>query len=141
MTPEAGGEWLEVGAGTRIPLENITVRAETSGGPGGQHPNRARTKFVVTLRVEEVTTFDPAAREGLVGVLGPVVRSSASRFRSQSQNREAALEQLRLRLAAGLSQPEVRRPTRATRASRVGRIDEKRARGRQKQSRRTIDDD
>ena len=141
MTAESGGEWLEVGPRARIPLEVITVRAETSGGPGGQHANRARTKIVVTLRVEEVTTLDPAARERLVGVLGPVVRSSASRFRSQSQNREAALEQLRLRLAAALSQPEVRRPTRATRASRVRRIEEKRARGRQKQSRRTTDDD
>ena len=141
MTSDSGGEWLKIGTRARIPVEAITIRAETSGGPGGQHANRAKTKIVVSLRVEEATTLDPAARERLTNVLGPVVRSSASRFRSQAQNREAALEQLRLRLASALSEPEVRRPTRATRASRIRRIEEKRARGRQKQSRRSTDDD
>ena len=141
MTGQTAGEWLDVASGVRIPLEAIAVRAETSGGPGGQHANRARTKIVVSLRVERVTTLDVEVRERLVAQFGPVVRSSASRFRSQAQNREAALEQLRRRLAAALSEPEVRRPTRATKASRLRRIEEKRARGRQKQSRRIDDDD
>lgn len=141
MTSDPAGEALDVGNGVHIPLDVIDVRAETSGGPGGQHANRAKTKIVVTLRVERVTSLDAEARERVIGVLGPVVRSSASRFRSQAQNRAAALEQLRLRLAAALSEPEIRRPTRATRASRVRRIEEKRARGRQKQSRRTTDDE
>ncbi len=141
MTSDAPGEWLDVAPGVRVPLALIAVRAETSGGPGGQHANRARTKIVVTLHLQRVTTLDPEALERVVNVLGPVVRSSASRFRSQSQNREAALEQLRRRLASALSEPELRRPTRATKASRVRRIEEKRARGRQKQSRRIADDD
>ena len=141
MTPDVAGDGLEIGPGLRIPLEVIDVRAETSGGPGGQHANRSRTKIVVTLRLDRVASLDPESRDRVVGALGPVVRSTASRFRSQAQNREAALEQLRQRLAAALAEPEFRRPTRATRASRIRRLEDKRARGRQKQSRRTRDDE
>ena len=141
MTPDSAGEWLEIGPGTRVPLELVTVRAETSGGPGGQHANRARTKIVVSLRLDRLTALDAESRDRLIEALGPVVRSSASRFRSQAQNRDAALEQLRLRLEAALVEPEVRRPTRATRSSQRRRLDDKRARGRQKQRRRALDDE
>lgn len=133
--------WLAIGRGARIARDAISIRAETSGGPGGQHANRARTRIVATLHLADVTSLRPNDRARLVEELGPVVRSSASRFRSQGQNRDAALEQMRLRLAAALIPPETRRATRPTTASRIRRVDDKRARGRQKRIRQSAEDD
>lgn len=77
----------------------------------------------------------------LLEKVGPVVRSSASRFRSQGMNRAAALEQLATRIAVALSRPTPRRATKPTRTSKVRRVDEKKARGRLKVQRRRPDDD
>lgn len=131
---------LAIGRGVRVPLDLVQFRVETAGGPGGQHANRAKTRVIVTLRLNELTSLSEAQRHRLIDVLGPVVRSSASRFRSQHQNREAALDQLAERLRAALVPPTQRRPTRPTASSRVQRVEAKRARSRLKQNRRVRDD-
>ncbi len=142
MTAEPDTEgWLTVGRGVRIARDAVRVRVETSGGPGGQHANRARTRVVVTLRFDEVETLRESDRRRLVAVLGPVVRSSASRFRSQQQNREAAMNQLTERLRVALVPVAPRRPTRPTASSQRRRIEKKRAHSRQKRERRTSDDE
>jgi ribosome-associated protein len=69
------------------------------------------------------------------------VRTSASRFRSQSQNRGAALEQLAAKIAAGLERQAPRRATKPTKGSVRRRVDEKKARGRVKEQRRRPADD
>jgi ribosome-associated protein len=68
--------------------------------------------------------------------LGSVVRSSASRFRSQGQNRQAALDQLAGKLATALAPRTPRRATKPTKGSTVRRVDEKKSRGRLKEQRR-----
>ncbi len=70
------------------------------------------------------------------GAYGSVVRSSASRFRSQRQNRFAALEQLAEKLVTSLAPRTPRRPTKPTKGAKVRRVDEKKARGRLKEQRR-----
>ena len=42
MGDDAGGEALEVAPGVRVSVDEVAVRYETSGGPGGQHANRSR---------------------------------------------------------------------------------------------------
>jgi ribosome-associated protein len=79
-------------------------------------------------------------RDMLLERLGREVRASSSRFRSQSANRAAALESLALKLHAGLLRQAPRRATRPTRASQVRRVDEKKARAKIKQARRTVED-
>lgn len=124
----------------RIAHGDIEVRFTTSGGPGGQHANRSLTAAVVTLRLEHCASLNDRQRELLIESLGPVVRTTASRFRSQSQNCSAALEQLGQKLAAGLHRDAPRRASRPTTASMVRRVDQKKARGRTKQLRRSTDD-
>jgi ribosome-associated protein len=116
------------------------LRTTTSGGPGGQHANRSLTAVTVTVDLASASSLSERHRSLLLESLGPVVRSSASRFRSLAQNREAALMQLALKMAVGLHRDVPRRASKPTRASKVRRIDEKKARGRTKQLRRTTDE-
>ena len=124
-----------------IPAHEIALRVTTSGGPGGQHANRSLTRVVATFVVSSSTSLNDSQRVQLVESAGPVVRSSAGRFRSQGMNRTAALTQLAERITRGLERPAPRRATRPTRASQTRRVDDKKARGRTKDRRRRVDDD
>jgi ribosome-associated protein len=124
-----------------IPADEIELRVTTSGGPGGQHANRSLTRVVATFDIGASAVLSPADRMTLHDEFGNVVRSNAGRFRSQGQNRSAALEQLAQRIGAALEPRTPRRATRPTRASKVRRVDEKKARGKVKQLRRQRSDD
>lgn len=124
-----------------IPSDEITLRVTTSGGPGGQHANRSLTRVVASFDVNDSVVLSNVDRELLLSKVGTVVRSGASRYRSQGQNRAAALEQLAQKIAVALTRLPPRRPTRPTKGSKVRRVDEKKARGRVKQERRTPTDD
>jgi ribosome-associated protein len=132
---------LHIRARLVIPSDEVVLRVSTSGGPGGQHANRSLTRVVASFRVNDSSVLSEGDRALLVERVGPVVRSSASRYRSQGQNRSAALEQLADKIAAGLTRQTPRRPTRPTRGSKVRRVDDKKARGRVKEQRRRPQDD
>ena len=127
---------LYIRARLTIPSEEITLRVTTSGGPGGQHANRSLTRVVASFDVNESLVLSNGDRELLLEKVGPVVRSSASRFRSQGQNRSAALEQLADKIAVALTRAPPRRATKPTKGSKVRRVDDKKARSRVKEQRR-----
>ena len=124
-----------------IPSEEIELRVTTSGGPGGQHANRSLTKVVASFRVAASEVLTNGDRDLLHEKIGTVVRSSSSRYRSQGQNRTAALEHLADKIATALVRQPVRRATRPTKGSKVRRVDDKKARGRTKVQRRAPLDD
>lgn len=124
-----------------IPADEVVLRVTTSGGPGGQHANRALTRIVASFHVTTSAVLNEPDRELLLEKVGTVVRSSSSRFRSQGQNRTAALEHLAQKIAAALLRQPPRRPSKPTRASKVRRVDEKKARGRVKEQRRRPNED
>jgi ribosome-associated protein len=124
-----------------IPSDEVALRVTTSGGPGGQHANRSLTRVVASFDVEASQVLSNADRALLLEKIGPVVRSSAGRFRSQGQNRGAALEQLAQKIAVALTRAPPRRATKPTKGSKVRRVDDKKARGRVKEQRRRPTDD
>jgi len=124
-----------------IPSDEVALRVTTSGGPGGQHANRSLTRVVASFNVVESSVLSAADRALLVEKIGPVVRSSASRFRSQGQNRSAALEQLATKIGEGLTRLPPRRATKPTKGSKIRRVDDKKARGKVKEQRRRPTDD
>jgi ribosome-associated protein len=119
-----------------IPLAEIELRASRSSGPGGQHAN------VTASRVEAV--FDVAASEALsetqkrrvMAKLGPRVTAVAQDSRSQTRNREVALDRLAERLSGALAVPRPRRKTKPTAASRERRLAAKRRASARKRERR-----
>lgn len=129
-------ETLKVTPTVCIPLDEVVIRFDTSGGPGGQHANRARTRVDLTFDVAASPSLTAAQRERIVSKLGSVVRASSADSRSQTRNRELALERLAEKLAAALQVDAPRRPTRPTRASTRRRLDAKRQAGARKQLRR-----
>jgi ribosome-associated protein len=137
----AAEETLHVHRGVDLPLSEISWRATTSGGPGGQHANRTLSRVEVQFDVEASPTLGPRQRARLLQRLGPVVRASASDSRSQARNRELALTRLATKLDAGLRVQPVRTPTRPTRSSQTRRVEGKRRRAETKRRRRPPRDD
>ena len=137
----AAEEMLHVHRGLDLPLSEISWRATTSGGPGGQHANRTLSRVEVQFDVAASPTLGPRQRARLLERLGPVVRASASESRSQARNRERALERLATKLDAGLRTQPARRPTRPTQGSQTRRIESKRRRAETKRQRRRPQDD
>ena len=93
-----------------------------ASGPGGQHRNKTESGVRLTHGPTGVTV-------------------SATERRSQSQNRGAALERLRERLAAMGVEPKVRRATKPSRSAVDKRIKAKKARGQTKRLRSARDAD
>ncbi|HEX3333722.1 MAG TPA: alternative ribosome rescue aminoacyl-tRNA hydrolase ArfB [Acidimicrobiales bacterium] len=137
----AGADVLHVRRGLDIPLSEIAWRATTPGGPGGQHANRTMSRVEVTFDVEASAALGPRQRARVLERLGPVVRASAAESRSQSRNRELALERLARRLDGALRVEAVRTPTKPTKGSQVRRVESKRRRSQVKRRRRPPGED
>lgn len=128
-------ERLRVGRSLSIPLDEVEWRATTSGGPGGQHANRANSRVEVRFDVLASSSLGPRQRARLLERIGPVVRASAGEDRSQARNRQVALDRLVSRLAEGLRNERVRRPTAPSMGAKERRLADKRSRAEIKRGR------
>jgi ribosome-associated protein len=134
-------DFLPIRDGLGIPMTEITVRASRSSGPGGQHANVTASRIEASFDIVASTALSPAQKERAMAKLGPRVTAVAQDARSQSRNRELALQRLAGRLAHALEVPRARTKTRPTPSSRRRRLDEKRRRGETKRGRgRRFDD-
>jgi ribosome-associated protein len=122
--------------GIAIPLREITIRASRSSGPGGQHANVTASRIEASFDVAASTTLNDDQKRRIMARLGPRVVAVAQDERSQSRNRELALERLAHRLAAALTPRRPRKPTRPTTGSVTRRLDSKRRQSARKRDRR-----
>jgi ribosome-associated protein len=132
---------VRVTGSVAIPLSELEWRFGPSGGPGGQHANRAHTRAEVRFDVVGSTALTEVQRDRLRQRLGDVVVVSADDERSQLRNRRLALDRLRVRLAGALRVEPPRRPTRPSRGAVQRRLDAKRRQSQRKQDRRRPQDD
>ena len=123
-------------AGVRLPLSEILIRTSRSSGPGGQHANVTASRVEAIFDVAASTSLDDEQKQRLMARLGPRVVAVAQDARSQSRNRELALERMRRRLAAGLATRRPRHPTRPTSSSVQRRLAAKRRASERKRGRR-----
>lgn len=119
---------MPIGAGARVPLSEIVIRTSRSSGPGGQHANVTASRVEAIFDVASSATLTDEQKERLTARLGPRVVAVAQDARSQSRNRELALERLRRRLSGGLATRRPRHPTRPTSGSVQRRLAAKRRR-------------
>jgi ribosome-associated protein len=122
-----------------LPLAEIELQVSRSSGPGGQHAQKAETRVVAVFDVEASRALTPAQKRRVVARAGPVLRAVAQDERSQSRNRELAVERLVAALREALRVERKRVPTRPTAAARERRLEEKRRRGEVKRLRRPPD--
>ena len=134
-------EPLAVAPGLIIPTEELQWRFDPSGGPGGQHANKAATRVELSFDVAASPAVPEDLRAVLLERLGArltagVLSLVVSESRSQWRNRQIARRRLATVLAEALHPRRSRRPTRPSRAARLRRRAEKRHRSEAKHRRR-----
>ena len=140
-------EGVVVAPGIHIPAAEIEVSAISGGGPGGQHVNKSATRVAVKWNVRTSRALRADQRERVLDKLASrldsdgSIRIVAGEFRSQQQNRRAALERLQQVVARALIVPRARRATKPTYGSVQERLSTKRQRSQTKQQRRRPVDD
>ena len=135
---------LIVNSSVRIPRTELEMRATRSGGPGGQHVNTSSTKIELRWQpAMSVALSDMQRTRVLVALASKLdtegwLRLTASEYRSQLQNKEAAEARLVGLLKRALVIPKVRRVTKPTYTSKVKRLESKSQRSDVKQQRKRI---
>ena len=136
MIPRAMDDPMPLRGNTAIPLREVTVRASRSSGPGGQHANKTSSRIEATFDVAASGALTDEQKRRIISRLGPHVVAVAQDERSQTRNRELALERLARRLSAALVVSRPRHATRPTRGSVKRRLNSKRQRAERKRDRR-----
>ena len=132
---------LRVGRGVTIPLAEIELRASRSSGPGGQHANVTASRIEAVFDVRASRALSEEQKRRVMARVGPRLTAVAQDSRSQSRNRELALDRLRGRLATALAVPRSRRATKPSRGARERRLESKRRTGEKKRARRRPEPD
>lgn len=114
---------------------DVVWRFSSSGGPGGQHANRANTRAEASLNLSAAGGIDGEVRELLVARLGTVLRVVVDSSRSQVRNRRRALDEIEARLRAALQVDPERQPTWPGRRAVERRLAAKRRRSERKADR------
>ena len=122
-----------------LPLAEVELQVSRSSGPGGQHAQKSETRVVAVFDVEASTALTDTQKRRVIARAGPILRAVAQDERSQSRNRELAVERLVAALREALRVPRKRVPTKPSAAARRRRRDQKRRRSQTKQLRRRLD--
>ncbi len=122
-----------------MPVSAVGWRFDPSGGPGGQHANRASTRVEAVIDLTTAGDMDSDIRQRLVDRYGAGLRAVVDDTRSQARNRDIALDRLEALLRDGLAVAKPRRSTRPSGAARRRRLEDKRRRSGTKRGRSRID--
>ena len=135
-------EDVRINRSVTIPGDEVELTFSPSGGPGGQHANKASTRAELAWNVATSRALGPRQRERIRGALRTRIDSSGTlrltsdTYRSQLRNREDVIERLQREVAAALKPIKKRRPTAPTRASKERRLEQKKRRSETKRLRR-----
>ncbi len=132
---------IQLGHGAAIPLKEVTLRTSRSSGPGGQHANVTASRVEASFDVAASGALTDVQKRRIIARAGPRVVAVAQDARSQSRNRELALQRLRNRLIAALAVQRPRRPTRPSKSAVRHRLEAKRRQAERKRARRAAHED
>lgn len=133
------GESIRVTRSVVLPLAEIELQVSRSSGPGGQHAQKSETRVVAVLDVESSSALTETQKRRVIARAGPVLRAVAQDERSQSRNRELAVERLASALRDALRVERKRVATKPTKAARERRLEQKKRRSETKRLRRELD--
>ena len=132
-------ESIRVTRSVSIPLSEIDLRCSRSSGPGGQHAQKTETRVEAIFDVEGSSALTSRQKQRIVRRAGPVLRAVAQDERSQTRNRELAIERLAAQIADALRVERPRVPTKPGKAAVERRLEQKRRRSQTKRLRRPPD--
>lgn len=128
-----------------IPGQELRFRFSKSGGPGGQHVNKAATKVELLFDVGKSPSLSDSQRERIQKKLqnrisaNGILRIEVQETRSQLKNRDLAISRFQQLLSGALKTSRRRIATSPTLQSREKRLKEKKKRAEIKKSRRRSD--
>lgn len=134
---------LQVAPGWVVPAEDLELEFVRSAGPGGQNVNKVATKVELRFKLHATRALNPGQKRRLMAAYPSHVTRhgdfllTCDSHRSQLQNRRDVLERLARMLSEIRHPPRFRVATRPTRASKVRRSNDKRARSVVKRQRST----
>lgn len=137
----------EISPGIFLPRSALKFTFSRSSGPGGQHINKVATRVQLRLALEDLEQqLGAAAISRLKRMAGPSRVTSAGELllvaaatRSQHVNRRMCLQHLSDLIVEARKPPPRRMPTAPSKTVRQRRIDQKKHRGRIKQTRQSPD--
>ena len=119
-----------------IPLAEIELRFSRSSGPGGQHAQKSETRVEAIFDVEASSALTDRQKDRVRRKAGSVLRAVAQDERSQTRNRQLAVDRVADALREALRVERRRVATKPSKAAVERRLEQKRRRGETKRLRR-----
>jgi ribosome-associated protein len=135
---------LDLGHGLTVPQQLLRAATSRSGGPGGQNVNKLETRVTIELDVASLPLSEAQLQLVRSRLAGRITRAGVLRVTSQAErtqlgNRDRALARMEELLRDALIEQKPRKKTRASKAAKQRRLDEKKKRGQTKKLRTTIE--
>ena len=132
---------LDLGSERVVPAALLRAVTSRSGGPGGQNVNKLETRVTIEVEVDALPLPEESRqriRERLATRINRdgVLRVTSQSERSQLGNRDRALARMEELLRDALVEAKKRKRTRASRAQKERRLEEKKRRSEIKKGRR-----
>ena len=126
---------IDIDGKVSIPDEEVRVTYIRASGPGGQNVNKVSTAAQLRFDVRRSVSLSAAVKQRLLRLAGAraakdgTIIITADRFRTQTANRDDAIERLAALIRQALHVPKHRIPTKPSRTARKKRVDSKTKRG------------
>lgn len=137
---------IEITPALAIDENEISEEFVRASGPGGQNVNKVATAVQLRFDVANSPSLPDPIRERLIRLAGQRVTTegilliTAKEFRTQEQNRQAALKRLIHLIQKAAEAPKVRRKTKPSLGDKERRLNEKRRRAEVKRFRRNLNE-
>lgn len=132
---------IPINGSVSISEDEITFTASRAGGPGGQNVNKVSTRVMLLFDLAGSPSLSDDQKQRISSRLRTriskdgILRVVCQKHRSQSANKEAAVERLAELLGQALVRQKPRKKTKVSKAAKQRRLDDKRRRSQVKKHR------